>query len=70
MENTTKFLIFCSEIYKDAYNLNGKELVKLFDKYKIFDYIISCYGALHTTGPQYIIEDITGLINDRKKFDD
>jgi hypothetical protein len=32
----------------------------------IFDYIVNCYGALHTTGPEYIIEDITGLIEEMK----
>ena len=67
MDNTTKFLIYCVEIYKTAYNLNGKQVNNLFTQHNIYDYIIKCYGALHTTGPEYIIEDIAGLIAERQK---
>ena len=67
MDNVTKFLVYCIEIYKTAYKLNGKQVMQLFYQYGIMDYIISCYGALHTTGPEYIIEDITSLIEERKK---
>ena len=66
MDNATKFLIYCIEIYKTANNLNGKQVNNLFTQYNIYDYIVKCYGALHTTGPEYIIEDITGLIAERQ----
>jgi len=66
MENTTKFLVYCIEIYKTAYKLNGKQVIQLFSKYGILDYITKCYGALHTTGPEYIIEDIAGLIEEQR----
>jgi len=69
MENETKFLIYCIEIYKTAHKLNGKQVIQLFNQYGISDYIVNCYGALHTTGPQYIIEDIAGLIEERRKND-
>jgi len=29
------------------------------------DYIIGCYDSLHTLGRDYLIDDITGLLNDR-----
>lgn len=66
MENITKFLIYCIEIYKTEYKISGRETVRLFSQYGILDYIVKCYGALHTTGSQYIIEDIAGLIEERK----
>ena len=66
MENATKFLMYCIEIYKNAYKLSGKQVIQLFSEYKILDYIVNCYGALHTTGPEYIIEDITGLIEEQR----
>ena len=69
MEKTTKFLIYCIEIYKTAHNLNGKQVMQIFSKYEISEYIIECYGALHTTGPEYIIEDINGLIEERRVSD-
>ena len=67
MENTTKFLVYCLEIYKTANKLNGRQVVQLFNKYGISEYVIDCYGALHTTGPEYIIEDITALIKEQKQ---
>jgi hypothetical protein len=66
MDNITKFLVYCIEIYKTAYKLSGRQVMRLFSKYGITDYIVSCYGALHTTGPEYIIEDIAGLIKERR----
>ena len=29
------------------------------------DYIIGCYDSLHTLGREYLVDDITGLLNDR-----
>ena len=66
MDNATKFLVYCIEIYKNARKLNGKQVMQLFQKNGIHEYILKCYNALHTTGPEYIIEDITGLIEERK----
>lgn len=62
MDDRTKFLIYCIEIFKTAKKLNGKQVMQLFSKYGIHEYIINCYNALHTTGPEYIIEDISELI--------
>jgi hypothetical protein len=65
MENTTKFLIYCIEIYKTANKMSGREVMHIFTQYGILDYIVEYYGALHTTGPEYIIEDINTLIDER-----
>ena len=67
MDNVTKFLVYCIEIYKTAYNMSGKEVMQVFIKYGIMDYIVDCYGALHTTGPEYIIEDISSLIKEKQQ---
>ena len=67
MENDTKFLIYCIEIYKTAKKLNGRQVMEQFNQYEISDYIVNCYGALHTAGPEYIIEDISGLIEERRR---
>ncbi|MCL2186672.1 MAG: DUF3791 domain-containing protein [Treponema sp.] len=66
MNKETKFLIYCLEIYKTANNLSGRQIMQLFSQYGIIEYILKCYGALHTTGPEYIINDISGLIEDGK----
>jgi len=69
MENVTKFLVYCIEIYKTANKLNGKQVIRLFNQYGILEFIVNCYGALHTTGPEYIIEDITGFIEEQRQKD-
>lgn len=60
------FLIFCLEQYKSAKKITGKQTMELFNKYRVVDYIVSCYEALHTTGTNYIIEDIDLYIEARQ----
>jgi len=66
MSKEGNFLIFCIEQYKSAKSLNGKQVMELFRKYKISEYIVSCFEALHTTGTNYIIEDIDLYIEARQ----
>jgi len=65
MSKETNFLIYCIEVYKNAKGLNGKEVINLFTKYKVPEYITSYYEALHTTGMNYIIDDIDLYIGAR-----
>jgi len=65
MSKETNFLIYCIEVYKNAKGLNGKEVINLFTKYKIPEYITSYYEALHTTGMNYIVDDIDLYIDAR-----
>ena len=51
-------MIFCAEQYKLAKRLTGKQLAELFARYRVWEYVYTCYEALSTTGVQYIIEDI------------
>ena len=60
-----KHLIFCIEEYNKAEHLSDKEVSDLFEKYYVFDFITSCFEALHTTGTNYIIEDIDLYIEAR-----
>ena len=66
MSKEGNFLIFCIEQYKSAKNLTGKQVMDLFRKYKISEYIVNCFEALHTTGTNYIIEDIDLYIEARQ----
>lgn len=66
MSKEGNFLIFCIEEYKSAKNLTGKQVIGLFQKYRVSEYIISCFEALHTTGTSYIIDDIDLYIEARK----
>ena len=66
MSSQGKFVIFCAEQYKMAKNLTGKQLSELFSRYRVWEYIDTCYEALHTTGTNYIIEDIDQYIEARQ----
>ena len=66
MSNNVEFIAYCLEEYKAANDMTGKEAITLFKKYNIIDYIVSCYGALHTMGGLAIAEDINSLIEDIK----
>ena len=61
-----RFLVFCLEMYKAEKNLTGKEVMELFKRYGVTDYVLSCYEALHTTGTNYIVEDIDLFIEARQ----
>ena len=58
--------IYCVETYKNAKHLTGKQVAELFTHYRVWDYVYSCFEALHTTGANYIVEDIDLYIEARK----
>jgi ribosomal silencing factor RsfS len=66
MNANTEFIAYCIEEYKAANRITGKEVIDLFKKYNIIDYIVSCYGALHTMGGLAIAEDIDSLIENMR----
>ena len=68
MSKEGKFLIFCIEQYKAAKKLNGKQVMELFGRYKVSEYIVTCFEALHTTGANYIIEDLDLYIEARQNI--
>lgn len=66
MSREGKFLVYCTEQYKSAKGLTGHQVSELFNKYKVWEYIYSCFEALHTTGENYIVEDIDLYIETRQ----
>lgn len=65
MSKEGKFLVYCTEQYKSAKGLTGRQVSELFSRYNVWDYIFSCFEALHTTGDQYIVDDIDSYIESR-----
>ncbi|MCL2286102.1 MAG: DUF3791 domain-containing protein [Firmicutes bacterium] len=66
MPEIVKFKAFCIERYKYAYNLEGREVLRLFKQYGVMEYISSFYDILHTFGDQYIVADIHEFITVRQ----
>ena len=67
MSRESEFLIYCMERYRYYKNLSGKQVRELFDEKGVFDYIVSNFGALHTVGEEYIINDIDEFIAGSKE---
>lgn len=65
MSKETAFTVFCLENYKIHRNLSGKQVLDIFDRYGVFDYIREFYDVLHTTGYNYINNDIDIYLKSR-----
>lgn len=66
MSRQGDFMVYCTEQYKSAKKLSGKQVSELFSRYQVWDYIYSCFEALHTTGVNYIVDDIDLYIETSK----
>ena len=62
MSKEGAFLVYCLETYRRAKGLSGKTAFELFRRSGVGDYILRCFGALHTTGEDYIVSDIDGYL--------
>ena len=62
MSRESEFLIYCMERYRYYKKLSGKEVAKIFEKSGVNEYIIKRYGALHTVGEEYLMNDIEEYI--------
>ena len=60
------FLIYVIEEYKYLENKTAKEIIDLFTKYNVFDFIINNYDALHVIGGRAIADEINCFVSKRK----
>lgn len=67
MSKTLAFTVFCIESYKEHRGLSGREVDRLFKKYNVYAYLREYYDTLHTTGYQYINNDIDRFISARSE---
>ena len=58
MSKELPFMVLCVEEYKNQKGMTGKDVMTLFNKHSVFEYIQDFYEALHTTGTKYIVNDI------------
>lgn len=61
-----KFKLFCVEMYKLKYNMSGKEVINLFNKYDVLNFIEDIYDVLHTLSDEIIVSDINEYIKNSK----
>lgn len=65
MSKELPFIIYCIEEYKNQKNMSGKDVLLLFNRYSVCDYIRAFYEVLHTTGSKYIVNDIDLYLKSR-----
>lgn len=61
------FISFCIEQYKVRISASGAEVMELFDKYGVTQYLSDNFVVLHTESHQWLMEEIDEFINQRKK---
>jgi hypothetical protein len=65
-DKVTQFIIFCTENYRITRQMEGSEVVAIFQKYHVYDFLTKNYDILHTQGEEYILEEIDIYIKNRQ----
>lgn len=62
------FISFCIEQYKNHTSMSGVDVIQLFDKYEITEYLAENYELLYTQNHHWLIEEIDELVATRKNL--
>lgn len=62
MANKNDFVVYCLEVYKANKGFDSEQVLTLFKKHKVYDYILSNLNDLPNCDRQYIIDDIDKFI--------
>ena len=65
-EDELLFVSFCIEEYKVRTGITGAEVVSLFEKYGVTDFLMAHFDILHTLGRDMILDDIDKFIAERR----
>ena len=58
MSNEGNFLTYCIEQYKYDKNMSGRQVMDLFSRYNVLEYIFSNCDPLHENKAKYVTEDL------------
>lgn len=61
------FISFCIEQYKVHISANGNEVMDLFDKYGVTEYLSDNFEILHTQSRQWLLEEINDFIQQKRR---
>ena len=68
-KDVLEFVIFCIENSALSLGLSGRRVFELMSETDILDgYIIPCYSSLHTLSKEYLVRDLTELMQERGVF--
>lgn len=66
MTNKSQFLIYCIQKYSQIKKIPGTDVVDLFDKYNLQDYILEFSELIQAQGDLAIVNEIDEFIKLRK----
>ena|GEM_PF-176767 len=61
------FQVFCLENYKSYKSISADDVLHLFFKYNVFNYLNDVFEMLHTQGRDYIMAEIDEYIKNKKR---
>lgn len=61
------FISFCIENYKKHIHGAGNEVIALFDKYRVSQYLYDNFEVLHTQSMQWMMEEIDEFIKKQEE---
>lgn len=61
------FISFCIEQYKIHISATGAEVMDLFDKFGVTEYLSHNFEILHTQSRQWLLEEIDDFIHRKKE---
>ena len=65
-ETELRFSVFILHSLAEAWQKTPAEVYSILNDTSILDdYVIKCYDTLHTLGREYLIDDITGFVNEK-----
>lgn len=66
MRKELPFLIYCIEEYRLQKSMSGQDVMELFNRYSVCQYIMEFYETLHINGNNYIVDDIDSYIHSQQ----
>jgi hypothetical protein len=69
-EKILEFIVFCIEEYKNAKNLQGEEVYRLFNEKGVLNFLNENFSLLHTFGKEYVLDTIDEFIKTRTRLHD
>ncbi len=60
------FLVFCVEEYKKKKKMSARDVIELFERYSVLEYVKSFYDVLHKNDLKYVVGDIDLYIKSRQ----
>ncbi len=65
-KNIALFVAFCMEEYRATKGMTGEQVLDLFAKYGVTDYLCKCFEPLHTQSRQWLLAEIDEFIEIRR----